>query len=115
MITSINQIADAMRAEKLRDESDIWNLKSLYTQLSSRWHWEIDKILREKSYEINHFWHIESRIAEAYDNMKRFVDNLPDGSPERIKRFFSWSNPWFSPATRDMIYDLAVHERSKKI
>jgi len=114
--TSINEIADKLRADNLRAESDVWNLKSLYSQLSPRWHWEIDKILRDKSYDIKHYWwHIEPNIDKAYNLMKTFVDTCPGKTPDEIKRYFSWSSPWYLPAIRDMFYDLAVYQKNEKL
>lgn len=113
--TSINEIADTLRADNLRAESDVWNLKSLYSQLSPRWHWEIDKILRDKSYDIKDYWHIEPRIAGAYGTMKKLVNNFPEKTPDEIKRFFSESSSWYLPAIRDMFYDLAVYQKNEKL
>lgn len=112
-ITSINQIADEMRSEQRKIENEMANLKSLFNILSTRWHWEINKILGEKKADIAHFGHIEHRIAEVYEIMKKLVDKFPEKTPEKIKYFFSWCTVWYWPPIRDMLYDLAMYEKSK--
>jgi len=46
--TSINQIADEMRADNRKTENEIGNLRGLFPMLSIQWHKQINRILSEK-------------------------------------------------------------------
>ena len=113
--TSIKEMADTLRTDNLRAKSDVWNLKSLYSQLSPRWHWEIDQILRRKSSDIKHYWHIESTLANDYRIMKDLISHYPKKTSEKIKKSFSNVLPFYSWVVLDMFYDLAVYQKNAEI
>ncbi len=113
-ITSINEIADFVRAEGIKARNDAGNISGLYLILSMRWHWEITKILKDKRYDFRDiFWHIEPGLAKAYWDMKKLFNSFPDKAPEEVKHYFSWVWPGYSPIIMNMFYELAQYEKSK--
>jgi hypothetical protein len=113
-ITSINQIADEMRADKLRAESEIRNLRGLFAILSTRWHWEINRILSEKRGDLRYVWHIESSVHVDYNRFKSAMETMPQLPIYPKSRLFAAANPGYPPEIINMFIELMQYELTQK-
>jgi hypothetical protein len=113
-ITSINQIADEMRSDKRKAENEIGNLRGLFAILSTRWHWEINRILREKKGDLWYDGHVESDLHLYYVRFKEVMEKFPGKTQEETMLLFAAVWPGYSPKYRKMFYELAQYETQKQ-
>jgi hypothetical protein len=112
--TSITQIADVWRTDIRKTEQEITDLRSLFSILSVRWHWEVNRILREKRWYVSYAWHIEWELHRYYQIFREIIDQFPEKKQEEIMCIFASVYPGYPPKYMEMFYELAMYEKESK-